>query len=87
MKRVFSCSVVPIERALLSVCYDQLNLQRLLEVGDDGNGVRKKLLVARAGLEKVTTQLGKVTDALLADESGASPIAFIRNPWPARSPS
>ncbi|WP_032858374.1 recombinase family protein [Pseudomonas sp. FH4] len=73
-----SCSVVPIERALLSFCSDQLNLQRLLQLGDDGKGVRQKLLVARAALEKITTQLGKVTDALLADESGASPIAFIR---------
>lgn len=73
-----SCSVVPIERALLSFCSDQLNLQRLLQVGDDGKGVRQQLVVARAALEKITAQLGKVTDALLADESGASPIAFIR---------
>lgn len=73
-----SCSVVPIERALLSFCSDQLNLQRLLQVGDDGKSVRQKLLVARAALDKITAQVEKVTDALLADESGASPIAFIR---------
>lgn len=73
-----SCSVVPIERALLSFCSDQLNLQRLLQVGDDGTGVRQQLVVARAAVEKITLQLGKVTDALLADDSGASPIAFLR---------
>lgn len=73
-----SCSVVPIERALLSFCSDQLNLQRLLQVGDDGQGVRRQLVAARAAVEKVTTQLEKVTDALMADDSGASPIAFIR---------
>ena len=73
-----SCSVVPIERALLSFCSDQLNLQRLLQVGDDGQGVRRQLVAARAAVEKITTQLGKVTDALMADDSGAAPIAFIR---------
>ncbi len=73
-----SCSVVPIEHALLSFCSDQLNLQRLLQLGDDGKGVRQHLVVARAEVEKIRAQLGKVTDALLADESGASPIAFIR---------
>jgi DNA invertase Pin-like site-specific DNA recombinase len=73
-----SCSVVPIEHALLSFCSDQLNLQRLLQVGDDGKGIRQHLAVARASVEKIKAQLGKVTDALLADESGASPIAFIR---------
>ncbi|WP_223497567.1 recombinase family protein [Pseudomonas sp. BF-R-16] len=73
-----SCSVVPIERALLNFCSDQLNLQRLLQVGEDGKGVRQQLVVARAAVEKITTQLGRVTDALLEAESGASPIAFIR---------
>lgn len=73
-----SCSVVPIERALLNFCSDQLNLQRLLQVGDDGQGIRQQLVVARAAVEKITKQLGKITEALLDDDSGAAPLAFVR---------
>ncbi|MGO2288050.1 recombinase family protein [Pseudomonas lundensis] len=73
-----SCSVVPIERALLNFCSDQLNLQRLLQVGDDGQSIRQQLVVARAAVEKIAKQLGKITDALLDDDSGAAPVAFVR---------
>lgn len=73
-----SCSVVPVERALLSFCSDQLNLQRLLQVGDAGQGVRLRLSTARAAVDKITAQLVKVTDALLAADGGTSPIAFVR---------
>lgn len=73
-----SCSVAPIERALLSFCSDQFNLQRLLQAGDDGRGVQQQLVAARAEVDKVSGQLAKVTNALLADESGAAPLAFIR---------
>ena len=73
-----SCSVVPIERALLNFCSDQLNLQRLLQVGDDGQGIRQQLVIARAAAEKIAKQLGKITEALLDDDSGAAPLAFVR---------
>lgn len=73
-----SCSVVPVERALLSFCSDQINLTRLMQAGDAGQSVQKQLVAARAAVTKIVTQLSKVTDALLADESGAAPLAFIR---------
>lgn len=73
-----SCSVVPIERALLNFCSDQFNLQRLLEVGDDGQGIQHQLAAANAEADKISTQLGRVTEALLADDSGAAPLAFVR---------
>lgn len=73
-----SCSVVPIERALLNYCSDQFNLQRLLQDGDDGRGLQHQLVAAQAEVEKISGQLGKVTDALLADETGAAPLAFVR---------
>ncbi|MBA6102483.1 recombinase family protein [Pseudomonas monteilii] len=73
-----SCSIVPIERALLNYCSDQFNLQRLLQDGDDGLGLQHQLVAARAEVEKLSSQLGKVTDALLADDSGAAPLAFVR---------
>ena len=73
-----SCSVGPIERALLNFCSDQLNLQRLLQVGDDGQGIRQQLVITRAAVEKITMQLAKITEALLDDDSGSAPIAFVR---------
>lgn len=73
-----SCSVVPIERALLNFCSDQFNLQRLLQDGDDGRGLQHQLAAARAEVDKISSQLAKVTDALLADDSGTAPLAFVR---------
>ena len=73
-----SCSVAPVERALLSFCSDQINLTRLMQAGDAGQTVQKQLVAARAVVAKIVTQLSKVTDALLADESGAAPLAFVR---------
>lgn len=73
-----SCSVAPIERALLNYCADQFNLQRLYESPDDGHGVRERLATARREVAELERQLSKITDALLADESGAAPLAFVR---------
>ncbi|RRV08534.1 recombinase family protein [Pseudomonas sp. v388] len=73
-----SCSVVPIEKAILNFCSDQMNLQRLLQAGDDGKGLRHQLSTARVEVEKIGSQLSKITDALLADESGSAPISFLR---------
>ena len=73
-----SISVVPVERALLSYCSDQINLKRLLQEGDGGQGMRQKIVMVKAESEKVTAQLAKITDALLADDGEASPLAFIR---------
>ena len=73
-----SCSVVPVERAVLTFCSDQINLTRLMQAGDAGQTLQKQLVVARAAVAKITTRLSKITDALLADESGAAPLAFVR---------
>ncbi|MCJ8168663.1 recombinase family protein [Atopomonas sediminilitoris] len=73
-----SCSVVPVERALLNYCGDQINLQRLYESPDDGRAARERLAVLRREAAELERQLGKITDALLADESGAAPLAFVR---------
>lgn len=73
-----SCSSVPVERAVLSYCSDQMNLTRLSQPIDDGQALRKRLQVARAKHADVEKQLNRVTEALLADESGAAPLAFVR---------
>ncbi|ASL27382.1 recombinase family protein [Azotobacter chroococcum] len=73
-----SCSVVPVERALLAYCADQMNLQRLQQAAVDGPDLRQQLAEARLQVEELDKQLARITDALLADESGAAPLAFVR---------
>jgi len=72
-----SCSVVPVERALLEYCSDQMNLQRLFEPADDTQAIRQQLAAARQQLAETERQLQRITEALLSDE-GAAPIAFLR---------
>jgi hypothetical protein len=73
-----SCSVAPVERALLNYCSDQMNLDRLQQPDDGGRQLRQQLLEARLRVEELGKQLERVTDALLADDSGAAPLAFVR---------
>lgn len=71
-----TCSVVPVERAVLEYCSDQMNLNRLLH----GDSRESKLLAdaARQGAEisELERQLERVTTALV--ESDAAPLAFVK---------
>lgn len=73
-----SCSSVPVETAVLSYCSDQMNLTRLMEPVDDGQVLQKRLQAARRKHGEVERQLTRVTEALLADDQGAAPLAFVR---------
>lgn len=73
-----TCSSVPVERAVVSYCSDQMNLNRLAAPIDDGQGLRRKLQTARGKYAEVERQLSRVTEALLADEGAAAPLAFVR---------
>lgn len=73
-----SSSVVPLEKALLSYCSDQMNLTRLLEPAEDGQGLQKRLQASRRKRDEIERQLARVTEALLADDQGAAPLAFLR---------
>lgn len=73
-----TCSVAPIERALMSYCSDQMNLQRLQEPTSDGQLLRDRVASARQRVADTEQQLARVTDALLADDSGAAPLVFVR---------
>lgn len=73
-----SCSVVPVEKALLAYCSDQMNLTRLMEPTDDGQQLRQRLNVCLQRQGEVERQLARVTEALLADDQGAAPLAFVR---------
>ncbi|ELW9446625.1 recombinase family protein [Burkholderia cenocepacia] len=72
-----SCSVVPVERALMLYCSDQINLTRLME-GDSGTtSLAAQLADARQRVAELEAQVQRVTDALLLDD-GEPPIAVLR---------
>ena len=74
-----SCTVAPIERAVMSYCADQFNLSRLLEPTIDGRDQRGELVRLKLKVEDIEQQLGRVTEALaLGEGDGALPIAFLR---------
>ncbi len=73
-----SCSVVPIEHAVMTYCADQMNLTRLFEGGDRSSAIAGQLAAARSRASETAAQVEKITDALLADESGEAPASFRR---------
>ncbi|MBQ0934665.1 recombinase family protein [Ideonella paludis] len=73
-----SCSVAPIERALMMYCSDILNLQALYG-GDRSAAPRAKLASARERLADISAKLGRLMDAMLAAaEDGGAPAAFVK---------
>ncbi len=73
-----SCSVVPIEKALMSYCTDRMNLSGLLEGSDHSQEIKARLSIAKAEAAQIEQQLERVGEALLAAEGGASPLIFVR---------
>lgn len=73
-----SCSVVPIEHAIMSYCSDQMNLSRLLEGGDQSQALAGQLSAARARAADTAIKVERITDALLAEDGAEAPAAFRR---------
>lgn len=73
-----SCSVVPIEKALMSYCTDRMNLSSLLEGNDQSQQLQVRLSTAKAEAALIEQQLERVSEALLAAEGGAAPLIFVR---------
>lgn len=73
-----SCSVVPIEKALMSYCTDRMNLSSLLEGSDQTQAIQARLATAKAEAALIEQQLERVSEALLAADGGASPLIFVR---------
>lgn len=74
-----SASAIPVERAILTYCSDQINLDKLTQKTTEPEQVaRAELITVRRNIAAAERALGKVTDALIADESGPTPLAFIR---------
>jgi len=73
-----SCSVAPIERALMAYCSDMLNLQALYG-GDRAEVPRARLASARARAADLASKLERLTDAMLeAANDGATPATFTK---------
>lgn len=72
------CSVVPTEHALMRYCADRMNLAGLLSGGDNGQGLRAELAAARTQGADLHAQLERLTDAILAGDTGQVPAAFSR---------
>lgn len=73
-----SCSVVPIERALMDYCTDRMNLSSLLEGSDQTQAIQGRVTSAKAELALIEQQLERVSEALMAADGGASPLIFVR---------
>lgn len=73
-----SCSVVPVEKAILNYCSDQFNLSALMSGGDNTHAVRARIAEIKNQIAEMEKQLERVTNALLADEGESSPVAFVR---------
>jgi hypothetical protein len=72
-----SCSVVPVERALLTYCSDQINLTALLTGDTRAETLRAELAGVRGEQATVAAQLERITTALTVDD-GPAPQAFLR---------
>lgn len=72
-----SCSVVPVERALMRYCSDQMNLSALLQGSGRAEQARARVATVRAELAATERQLEKLTEALMLDD-GPTPIVFVR---------
>lgn len=73
-------SIVPIERAIMSYCTDQMHLSSLLSGTDRLTPARERLAAARATAREIEKGLDKITAALLAadDDGQALPLVFVR---------
>lgn len=72
-----SCSIVPVENAILDFCADQMNLTSLVSGSDAAAPVVAKLAKLRTNVATLNKKIERITAAMLDDESGA-PKAFIR---------
>jgi DNA invertase Pin-like site-specific DNA recombinase len=71
-----SCSVVPIEKALMSFCSDIVNLQSLFS-GDRAAGPKAALAEVNSKLKVAETRLERLMEALL-DDADAPPASFMK---------
>lgn len=72
-----TCSIAPVERAVMSYCSDMINLQALY--GQDRTSApRTKIANARAAIADINQKLERLTDAMLAADKGSAPATFVK---------
>lgn len=72
-----SVSVVPVERAILNYCSDEMRLHRLLEGDNREQALRAQLSRLHADAAQTDAQLTRLMDAMLQDDA-ALPTVFVR---------
>jgi DNA invertase Pin-like site-specific DNA recombinase len=73
-----SCSVVPIERAILNYCSDQFNLTSLISDKDNIDEIASKNASLKKQIIELERQLTKLTEALLSSDESEQPMAFVK---------
>lgn len=73
-----SCSIVPIENAIIDYCSDQMNLSSLTSNRDLTTPIRNALLAARAAAHTIESQLANLTAALMQADSASLPRTFMQ---------
>lgn len=72
-----SCSVAPVERAIMRYCSDQIQLDDLLRGTETSGADRAQLAKLRAGNADRQRQIDRLT-AVLAQDDGVPPLAVLR---------
>lgn len=72
-------SVVPIEKAIMGYCSDQMNLSLLVEGNQREAAIRARLVKHRQKAAELERQLERIMAVVMsAEEDGATPLAFAR---------
>ena len=71
-----SCSVVPVESAIMRFCADQLNLNSLVSGSDSRRPTEARLAAARLKQADIERKIERITTAML--ETDSAPAAFLR---------
>jgi len=72
-----SCSIAPIERALLAYCSDQIRLDALRTGADPATGPAAEAARHRTRAAELTRQIDRLAEALASDD-GPAPAAIMR---------
>jgi DNA invertase Pin-like site-specific DNA recombinase len=75
-----SCSVVPVEKAILNYCSDQFNLSSIMNDNGHAQAIRASVVRLTQRIADMEKQLERLTNALMVskDDDGSPPQVFIR---------
>lgn len=75
-----TCAAGPVERAIMTYCADQLNLNALLDGGQASQetALRQRAGLTRMQLTEIDARIERMTTLMLTAEAGDTPAAFVR---------